>query len=116
MQSEANHSQSSKHSYGRYTRAMEPCCRSTLNRDVIKGNGIYWKKEDESMAIKVWKKASNMGIIGGDDEGVYVVEIKRMEQSDRERCVLKDSKKKATKERIDIKGIESYIKQEIMHK
>lgn len=73
------------------------CCKLTFDRDVIKGNERFWGKEVEFVAMKVWKKASDLGIRGGNDDGVYVAEIKRTEQSDRERCASKDDQKKVTK-------------------
>lgn len=49
-------------------------------------NNIKNKKEEDIVATKVWKKSSTLGVWGEEEDVVYVMKIKRMEQSDH--CIM----------------------------
>lgn len=81
------HPQSSRLSPDKFSGGSALCCNSTSVKDIVQYNVIFWKKEKETVVIKVWEKASTLGIRGEDEDVVYVAVIKRMEQSDNVRLL-----------------------------
>lgn len=57
-------------------------CDLTKAFDVNQGNKWLWEHEEDLKVVKIWRKASDLGIRGNDDACSYIKEIKRLEKQD----------------------------------
>lgn len=51
---------------------MTLCCKFISNNDVFQINIRFWDNENKVVASKIWKKTSDLGIRGEDDDKAYI--------------------------------------------